>query len=438
MKGTEISSHLVPPVPLNPTEVTLLQTALSTVRQDVVDCPYISEAIRVLPVKGYRSAITAYWNAVVDDLRKKIIHRSLDLFNKECKQKKEIKTYEDFQDYVNDFDLIDGAFKIGVIDREGQKLLQQARDTRNLFGGHPQSSDPDLIKVVNLINDCNKYVLSKEFPPAIIDIATYLSEMDSATFNKNSLAVNQAFSDLPEIYISELSSRFFGTYCSANISSELRNNIEFCAPILWALLSKEDRRKVGQQFDKYLVSGNNSKIERAQQFILLVDGLMYISPASRKVIIEPLINNLTESLDNWSEEEKAVTQLLPFSSFVPKDNIIEFVSAITKTYVGYRGVSYQYGRKNFYSNGAAPLILEMFEHFDINMVSAFVDVIKNDNTLRHRIQEDGQFSRLQKLGELLLNKSTCAPTDKIFLTLLTDTSRNKDVFLKTLPKVLPR
>lgn len=438
MNGTEISSHLVPPVPLNPTEVTLLQTALSTVRPDVVDCPYISEAIRVLPVKGYRSAITAYWNAVVDDLRKKIIHRSLDLFNKECKQKKDIKTYEDFQDYVNDFDLIDGAFKIGVIDREGQKLLQQARDTRNLFGGHPQSSDPDLIKVVNLINDCNKYVLSKEFPPAIIDIATYLSEMDSATFNKNSLAVNQAFSDLPAIYISELSTRFFGTYCSANISSELRNNIEFCAPILWALLPKEDRRKVGQQFDKYLVSGNNNKIEKGQQFILLVDGLMYISPASRKVIIEPLITKLTDSLDNWSEEEKAVAQLLPFSSFVPDDNITLFVSAITKTYVGYRGGSYQYARKNFYSNGAAPLILEMFELFDINMVSAFVEVVKNDGTLRHRIQEDGQFARLQKLGELLLNKSACAPADKIFLTLLTNTSQNKDIFLKTLPKAPTR
>ena len=49
MKGTEISSHLVQPTPLDSTEVTLLQTALSTVRHDVVDCPYISEAIRVLP-----------------------------------------------------------------------------------------------------------------------------------------------------------------------------------------------------------------------------------------------------------------------------------------------------------------------------------------------------------------------------------------------------
>lgn len=438
MKGTEISIHMVPPVPLAPSEIALLQSALSTVRDEVTDCPYISEALRVLPVKGYRSAITAYWNAVVDDLRKKIMHRSLDLFNKECKQKKDIKTYEDFQDYVSDFDLIDGAFKIGVIDREGHKLLQQARDTRNLFGGHPQSSDPDLIKVVNLINDCNKYVLSKEYPPSIIDIATYLSEMDSATFNKNKLAVEQAFSDLPDIYISELSTRFFGTYCSANISSELRNNIEFCAPILWGLLKKDDKRRVGQQFDKYLVSGNISKIEKAQQFILLVDGLMYISPASRKVIIEPLISNLAESLDSWAEEEKHTTALMPFSSFIPEDNIFEFVSAITKTYVGHRGSSFQYSRKNFYSDGAAPLILEMFEHFDINKVSAFVEVIKTDSTLRYRIQEDGQFLRLRKLGETLLNQSTCAPTDKTFLKALTDSGKPKEIFLKTLPKIIAK
>ncbi|EMD9274376.1 hypothetical protein VWV82_002981 [Cronobacter malonaticus] len=434
MKRTEISLPMAPPVPLSSTEVTLLKAALSTVREEVTDCPYIHEAMRVLPVKGYRSAITAYWNAVIDDLRKKIMHRSLDLFNKECKQRKEIKTYEDFQDHVIDFDLIDGAFKIGVIDREGHKLLHQARETRNLFGGHPQSSEPDLIKVINLINDCNRYVLSQEYPPSIIDISTYLSDMDSADFNKNDLAVKQAFSSLPAVYKTELSNRFFGTYCSANISSELRSNIEFCAPILWVLLPKEDKSKVGQQFDKYLLSGNNNKIEKAQQFILLVDGLMYISPASRKVIIEPLINLLSDSLDSWAEEEKYTIALLPFSGFIPEDNVLEFVSAITKTYVGRTGSSYNYSRKNFYSNGAAPLILEMFEHFDINKVSAFVETIKNDSTLRHRIQDEGQFLRLQKLGNLLLEESTYAPTDKAFLKALVDKSKPKEAFLKSLPK----
>jgi len=32
-------------------------------REDMRNNPYIQEAVRVLPVKGYRSAIGAFWNA---------------------------------------------------------------------------------------------------------------------------------------------------------------------------------------------------------------------------------------------------------------------------------------------------------------------------------------------------------------------------------------
>lgn len=93
----------------------ILQGIVENVRSDMRDNPYILEAIKVLPVQGYRSAIGSFWNAVVDDLRNKIIYRSIDLFNKEIKPRKEIKNYEDFQNYVNDDELIDGAYKIGVI-----------------------------------------------------------------------------------------------------------------------------------------------------------------------------------------------------------------------------------------------------------------------------------------------------------------------------------
>jgi len=53
--------------------VPLIERAVLCVREDMRDNPYILEAVRVLPVKGYRSAIGAFWNAVVDDLRNKII-----------------------------------------------------------------------------------------------------------------------------------------------------------------------------------------------------------------------------------------------------------------------------------------------------------------------------------------------------------------------------
>lgn len=62
--------------------IRLFEHALVGVREDAKDNPYLEEALRVLPVGGYRSAIGSVWNAVVDDLRGKIIYRSVELFNK--------------------------------------------------------------------------------------------------------------------------------------------------------------------------------------------------------------------------------------------------------------------------------------------------------------------------------------------------------------------
>ena len=119
---TEVSIDIVP----------LMESVLSRVREDMKDNPYIKEALLVLPVNGY-SAIGSFWNAVVDDLRNKIIFRSLDLFNKEMKLSREIKSYEDFQNYVNDDQLIEGAYKIGVIGWEASKILKHSKETRHFF-----------------------------------------------------------------------------------------------------------------------------------------------------------------------------------------------------------------------------------------------------------------------------------------------------------------
>ena len=142
-------------------------------------------------------------------------------------RRKKIVTYEDFQDHVTDKELIDGAYKIGVLSWEAYRLLHQARETRNIFSGHPKSSEPELIKVLNLISDCNTHVLSVEYPPSIIDISTYLSEMDKDSYDRNDLAIEQAFSDLPAIYKSELSNRFYTAYVAEKhiIKSALKYRI---------------------------------------------------------------------------------------------------------------------------------------------------------------------------------------------------------------------
>ena len=161
---------------------------LSFVREDLKDNPYILETIKVLPVGGYRSAIGSFWNAVVDDLRNKIIFRSLDLFNKEMKPSKVIKSYDDFQDNVNDEMLIDGAYKIGIIGWEAHKILKHDKEIRHIFDGHPKSTDPTPIKVLSMIEDCIKYVLSQDYPPKIIDVDDYIALMNQIVSNKMNMS----------------------------------------------------------------------------------------------------------------------------------------------------------------------------------------------------------------------------------------------------------
>lgn len=419
---------------MSPEEAFLVSKEIVNVREEVRDCPYLGEALRVLTVKGYRSAIGSYWNAVIDDIRQKILHRSLDLFNKEINPKRKIEKYEDFQDHVTDYDLIEGAYKIGVLSWEARKMMHQARETRNLFDGHPKSSDPGLLKVLNLISDCNKYILSEEYPASIIDISAYLTLMDSAGFARNQIAVDQAFVDLPAVYKSELSNRFYSTYISELISSDLRGNIEFCAPILWGALTKEDKRQIGKRFDKEIVEGDTKKIQRALTYIQIVGGMMYVSGASRKIIVEPLVNSMSESLDDWDKESSLVKQLQPFARFMPSELLPKFVEAITKTYVGYNGASYNYARKNFYSNGAAPYIKEMFESFDSQATDCFVEVVNTDMPLRRRISEKGQLDRLRVLGNILLESEIASADAAKFLEKLCDEEKTEEFFTKVLPK----
>jgi hypothetical protein len=254
------------------TEQKQITSLLHSVRDDIRDNPYLAEAVRVLPVGGYRSAIGSVWNAVVDDLRNKVIHRSIEAFNKATSIGRTITTYEDFQDHVTDDQLIDGAYKIGVITWEGSKILRQAKVTRHVFDGHPKSSEPSVIKVLAMLDDCIKSVLSQPYPSQIIDISAYLTQMAESDYDRNEIAIDNALSELPEGYKNELANRFFTTYVNEGTSSILKSNIEFALPILWAVLPKKVKHQIVRRVDQEISAGNSVKTGLAFDFVKHVDG----------------------------------------------------------------------------------------------------------------------------------------------------------------------
>lgn len=162
--------------------------------------------------------------------------------------------------------------------------------------------------------------------------------------------------------------------------------------------------------------------------------MMYVTSATRRILIEPVVNSLAAALDNWGEEARLVAELKGFSSFMPSELLPSYVGAITKTYVGYRGSSPQWSRTAFYSNAAVPIVKDMFESFDTSAVDAFVDTVKSDQVLRRRINSRGQLGRLRVLAQILLDKGLGSEASKTFLNLLVDEERTGELYTQ-LPKL---
>lgn len=395
------------------------------IREDMRDNPYIAETLKVLRVGGYRSAIGSFWNAVVDDLRNKILFRSISMFNKEMNQN--IRTYEDFQDNVNDEILIDGAYRIGIIGWEAKKVLKQAKETRHIFDGHPRSSDPGPLKALSMMEDCIKYVLSQDYPPQIINIDDYINVMGTIDFDRNEFSVTEAISDLPDTYKKELINRFFSSYINESCSSILRSNIEFVAPILWKVLPKDVMLQISKRVDNEISKANSITINYAFSFMNIVDSKKYLTTRAKKYLLAPIIEKLTDNLDNFHIEDQCVSELARYAGYIPRELLYDYVNALTQTYVGHIG-SCRYERTDFYANGASLKIPVMFESFDDESAHAFVDVIKKNKTLQRRIKNKVKLDRLRILGEIV-NRKISENFDEIeFLNLLLKEENEKSFF----------
>lgn len=186
--------------------------------------------------------------------------------------------------------------------------------------------------------------------------------------------------------------------------------------------------QVARRVDQEIPKGNSYTIELAFEFIELVKNQSYLSIVARRYKTEPLVKELSAAFDDFPRENDAVKSSVAYSNLIPEDLMGEYVISLTKTYVGRMGSSARWSRTDFYADGAAMYIPEMFESFDDNAAQHFVDEIKKDNILKNRIQSPAKMRRLRTLGNIVLEKVSTVFQDKPFLEALCDESREKEFF----------
>jgi len=156
--------------------------------------------------------------------------------------------------------------------------------------------------------------------------------------------------------------------------------------------------------------------------------MIYLSHNARRYKIEPLVNQLRNALDNWQLEDRCVRDLKQFANVIVEECIDDYVWALTHTYVGYVGSSGRYTRTDFYADGAAAYIPDMFQAFNDRMEAAFVTTIRNSKTLRSRIKSPSKIKRLRSLALIVDEKVSDGFEDKELLSLLVEEGKEQEFF----------
>jgi len=390
----------------DPNVISIFQSINQEIRVDYQHNDYIAEAQAVFQIGAMRSAITQFWNAVIHDLREKVIYRSLDLFRKEMNISKNINDYEDVQKHITDYDLIEGSYKIGILDRESKTMLHQAREVRNLFGAHPYSSRPDPIKTVSMMMDCVKYVLSQPMPNKIVNVDEYLSNMQTTSFDRSKAIIVNNFSNLPKVYKFEFVTKIHKAYIHKDTPLTYIQNIEYTLPLIMSLCDRDIKRSVAGEVSTAATTGNSFIKVRTIKFSEYLDSLKYLTHSVKLSIIEPLVEKLVDNLDNFSVENNVVEELEKFSDNIPLELAPKYIEGITNTYIGRIGRSSFFSRTDFYANGAAHIIPEMFEKFTSDFIEIFSNHIKTNSILISRIKSSVKLKRLAKLCTILVDKAT--------------------------------
>jgi hypothetical protein len=283
------------------------------------------------------AAINYIWNVVVLDLHKKVFFYGIDYFSSAINwEGSPLRVIEDLRE-VKDYQLISGAFALGIIPNEAHFFLQQCREIRNNFStAHSPLGEIDKFETFNFIKNCIKYVLTFDLPAPGLQIRDLV---DSLTVER--------LDDVEElkIIIESQSSRIhgpilhnlFSNFIKQDCPQNLKHNIRLLAPDLWGIVSDEVKSNIASKFASLRDIKGKDAANEALAFLKIVNGVEYIPETFKEIIFKKHAQALIDAhhdWDNFHHEPGFARDLAMLGKNVPISAIYTYVKAIFLSFIG--------------------------------------------------------------------------------------------------------
>lgn len=398
---------------------------INAIRPDCIG-PYLEKAKIAAEAGLWDAAVLYFWNESMNDLRRKVIAYGIEYFPNQ--QNKRLTDEESLRENVNDYELIEGCYQLGIISKEAWFFLQQCREIRNQYtAAHLSDSQIDPLESQNFIKNCVKYVLTHEPPSPGFSIRDFMERLRQADVSDILGEIDTAIKDQSPEIRKTLLNRLYSEYVDTSITSILRTNIEMVAPLVWQTVDDETKLELGQRYVKVRVGPSQDAALMAFNFFKVVSGVSAIPDAYRRPIFENFSKALITShfeANNFYKEGPRARDLLELGFDVPKEATQVYVKAVLLSFLGN-----PYG----YCWDADAPNREMISHFNIECVKSLLNLFENDRDVQLTLTSDAPVQRLKDLiGILLARPILPAHEKRLSFFAKASVSQIKTYFLKKL------
>ncbi|MCL2843080.1 MAG: hypothetical protein FWE28_06390 [Oscillospiraceae bacterium] len=378
------------------------------IRPECRDESSIEKAKIAMSVGLNDAAINYFWNLTIYDIQRKVIAYGIEYFPSAINWGgKPLKTLEDLRE-VKDYQLITGAFALGVIPEEADFFLQHCREIRNKFSAaHFPLGDVDKFETINFIKNCIKYVLTYDPPAPGLQIKDLIENLTIERLDSTEELEYIVAAQSPKIQGPILHS-LFASFIKQDCDPTLKYNIKKLAPIIWELVSDDVKSSIAGKFASLRDVKGKDAANEALAFLKVVDGVSFVPESFREIIFKKQAQFLIDAHFGWNnfyaEPEQAVA-LSQLGSDVPISALSTYVKAVICSFIGN---IYGFARDaQSYNEKMLTGLSQTGVRAVFNMLEKDIDIVRELTSMRPA-------KRLKELMEVIREKTMLPKQKEMF------------------------
>jgi hypothetical protein len=368
--------------------------ALEAAIRPQVPKKFVAEVRSAISANLLTAAIQMMWNAVLDDLRRKVVAFGLQHFAA-LEGMPPLRDAGQLEELLTPYQLLAGCHTLQLLDKEAYVQLLHCGQ---LVRGYAQSADfqsqIDRLDVLNFIKNCVKYCLAVDGPQPGIDIKSVIAAVDSGVLDANGLNVLTAALQQQPGTASTLIRLLFRRYVEEDAQSGGTRDASILQvfPIAWAAAEESAKQAIANEFVRIRLSQHSElDASRAWQLLVFVDGARYLDD----VVLEKYVEQGSTALlaahngfGNFAAEGSPARNLLSLGSRIPAASRDLYLRAVLECYLGN-----PYG----VSTAALPSLEKMVDRFDASLATRAVQLLVVDPELRSTLMSTEPARRLKGL-----------------------------------------